>query len=269
MNDRPGASFERREVVDNYPFRPPYPAAVFDKLCALAPRPGAALDIGSGPGKISRPLTQRFAAVVAVDPSQNMIALGQTLPDGRAPNLHWVHGRAEEVSLGERRFDLTIAAASIHWMDHDRLFPHLRAHAAAGHVFAAVSGDDAFEPPWEGEWRRFLGKWVPEVTGKPFRPHRPDAIAGDFGGHLDVAGQHFFTAPVRQSVEDFIKCQHSRDTWAYSKLAARTAAFDAELAGLLEPHADAGMLTYTVRTLVSWGSIVVRQGRSTAPAPAE
>lgn len=169
MNDRPGASFEESEVVDLYPFRPPYPEAVFEKLRELATRHDAMLDIGCGPGKVSRPLAQSFAQVVAVDPSQHMIALGQSLPDGRAPNLHWVRGLAEEAPLDGWRFDLTVAAASIHWMDHDRLFPHLLAHAAPGHVFAAVSGDDAFEPPWQADWQRFLAKWVMEVTGRPFR----------------------------------------------------------------------------------------------------
>jgi len=258
MNDHPGASFEHREVVDLYPYRPPYPAAVFDKLVELAPRLQAMLDIGCGPGKVSRPLTRAFTEVVAVDPSLHMIELGQSFPDGRAPNLHWLQGRAEDERLDGWRFDLTVAAASIHWMDHARLFPRLQAHAAPGHVFAAISGDDAFEPPWEDDWRRFLGKWVPEVTGRPYEPRRPDAIAGDFHGHVEVAGREFFAAPFSQSVEDFIRCQHSRDTWAYSKLGNRTAAFDAELGQLLAPHAVAGQLSYTVRTLVTWGAIVPR-----------
>jgi len=258
MNDRLGASFEEREVVDLYPFRPPYPDAVFDKLRELAPGHDAMLDIGCGPGKVSRPLAQSFTQVVAVDPSEHMIALGQSLPDGRAANLHWVRGFAEDVPLDGWRFDLTVAAASIHWMDHGRLFPRLLAHAAPGHVFAAVSGDDAFEPPWEDDWRRFLGKWVMEVTGRTYESGRQDAIAGDFDGHVNVAGREFFTAPHSQSIEDFIRCQHSRDTWAYSKLGSRTVAFDAELAEILAPHAVAGQLSFTVRTLVSWGSIVPR-----------
>jgi len=255
MQNRPGASFELGEVVELYPFRPPYPEAVFAHLAALAPRRDAVLDIGCGPGKVSRPLTRSFASVVAVDPSQNMIALGQTLPDGRAPNLHWINGFAEDAPMDGWSFDLTVAAASIHWMQLDRLFPRLRAHAAPGHVFAAVSGDDAFEPPWDSEWKSFLAKWVMEVTGRPFEPRWPDAIAGNFGGHVDVAGREFFAAPFSQSIDDFIKCQHSRDTWAYSKLGSRTEAFDAELAALLAPHAVDGQLAYTVRTLVTWGRI--------------
>jgi 6-phosphofructokinase len=97
-----------------------------------------------------------------------------------------------------------------------------------------------------------------DVTGRPFEAGRLDAIAGDFHGHVEVTGREFFTAPFGQSVEDFIKCQHSRDTWAYSKLGDRTVAFDNELAELLGPHAVAGQLSYTVRTMVSWGSVVPR-----------
>ena len=233
--------------------------------CALAPVRenrlhcrAPLLDLGCGPGKVSRPLTQAFATVVAVDPSQNMIRQGRALPCGRAPNLRWVRGLTEDAPLDAQRFDLIVAAASIHWMKHDRLFPRLFAHASREHVFAAISGDDAFEPPWDGEWKRFLSKWVPAVTGRPFEPGRQDAIEGDFGGHVDVAGREFFAAPFSQSVDDFIKCQHSRDTWAYSRLGSRTTAFDAELAALLTPHAVDGQLAYTVRTLVTWGRIVPR-----------
>lgn len=255
MNDRPGSSFEQGEVVDLYVYRPPYPDAVFAKLLELAPRRDAVLDIGCGPGKVSRPLTRSFASVVAIDPSQKMIALGQSLPDGQALNLTWINSLAEDAPLDGRRFDLTIAAASIHWMDCDRLFRKLRSHAAPGHVFAVISGDDAFEPPWDAEWKRFLGRWVPEVTGVAFNSERQQAIWGDYRRYLDLGGSQYFTAPVEQSVADFIKCQHSRDTWAYSKLGSRTAAFDAELAEILDGHATNGRLSYTVRTLVTWGSI--------------
>jgi SAM-dependent methyltransferase len=255
MTDRPGSSFSDGEVVDLYGYRPPYPATVFEKLLELAPRHDAVLDIGCGPGKVSRPLTRSFANVVAVDPSQRMIALGRSLPDGQVPNLHWINSLAEEAPLGDWRFDLTVAAASIHWMDWELLFPKLLAHATRGHVFATISGDDAFEPPWDADWKRFLGMWVPEVTGVPFDESLREAIWGGYRRHMDVGGSQYFSAPVEQSVEDFIKCQHSRDTWAYSRLGSRTEAFDAELAELLHDHAVDGQLTYTVRTLVTWGTI--------------
>lgn len=117
MSKRPGASFEDSEVVDLYPYRPPYPESVFEKLLKLAPRPGAVLDLGCGPGKVSRPLTRSFKTVVAVDPSRNMIALGQNLPDGRAPNLVWINSLAEDarqMGAGSDRRAVRQGAAGCH-----------------------------------------------------------------------------------------------------------------------------------------------------------
>ncbi|WP_117190619.1 class I SAM-dependent methyltransferase [Rhizobium terrae] len=256
MGERPGASFEEADVVENYPYRPPYPDLLLERLVEIAPRPGSLLDLGCGPGKISRPMASRFENVVAVDPSRHMIALGQSLPGGDSPNLRWVEGFAEDFPIGEARFDLTVAAASIHWMDHSRLFPRLAAHARPGHIFAAVSGDAPFEPAWEADWFGFLGKWVPRLTGKPF-DH--DAKAGEWAGyqsHLDVeARECFLSDAIEQSIGDFIRCQHSRDTFAPHKLGSLIEAFDAELADILKPYARNGLLSFTVRSTLVWGTV--------------
>lgn len=260
MSERAGASFEEADVVENYAFRPPYPDSVFRRLVEIAPARASLLDIGCGPGKISRPLAQYFERVTAVDPSRNMIALGQSLPQGDAPNIEWIEGLAEEFPIEERRFDLTVAAASIHWMDHGRLFPRLAAHGRSGHVVAVVSGDDAFEPPWQADWFAFLGKWVLEVTGEPFDSPGKSAEWESYGEHLDIGGtEYFVSAPFEQSVAEFILCQHSRDTFAPSKLGSRVTAFGMELQEILRPHATEGRLTYRVRTKLVWGTIKTSQ----------
>lgn len=256
MNKRAGASFEEADVVENYVFRPPYPASLFQRLVEIAPARTALLDIGCGPGKISRPLARCFERVTAVDPSRAMIALGRSMPDGDAPNIEWIEGFAEDFPIEDRTFDLTVAAASIHWMDHERLFSRLAAHERPGHVVAVVSGDDAFEPPWRADWLSFLERWVLAVTGERFDPVGKPREWDRYSAHLDIKGEeHFVSAPFEQSVEDFIACQHSRDTFAPSKLGARLSDFDRELEQILQPHASAGRLTYCVRTKLLWGSI--------------
>jgi SAM-dependent methyltransferase len=256
MGGRIGASFEEREVVDNYIYRPPYPIAIFQKLLELTPTHGAMLDIGCGPGKMSRPMTRFFKSVTAVDPSSNMIALGQSLPEGRAPNLAWLHCLAEDAPLGDARFDLMVAAASIHWMDHQRLFPKLAKHTKPGHVFAVVSGDTPADPPWEEEWTTFLAKWVPMLTGAPFDPIGKRETWQSYRNYLEIGGSDdFLSAPFSQSVEDFIRCQHSRDTFTPSRLGDRKAAFDTELSNILRSHAVNGELTFLIRTQLTWGAI--------------
>lgn len=256
-NQRAGASFQDADVVENYPYRPPYPDTVFAKLLAIAPRRQNLLDLGCGPGTIARPLAGHFQQVTAVDPSAKMIALGRSLPGGDAPNIDWIEGFAEDFAIGERHFDLTVAATSIHWMDHARLFPRLAAHAAPGHRVAAISGDTPFEPDWEDDWRHFLARWVPAITGKAFdHAGRQEEMAG-YERYLDIEGREYYLSePFLQSVGDFILCQHSRDTFAPSKLGSRMAEFDAELIALLAPYANSdGDLTFSVLTKLVWGTI--------------
>ncbi|MDC9823267.1 class I SAM-dependent methyltransferase [Devosia sp. ZB163] len=251
---RKGQTFEEAGVVASYVHRPPYPSALLDRLVAIAPAHNALLDIGSGPGKISRALSPVFSSVTAVDPSANMIALGKSLP-GAGGNVVWLESLAEDAPL-EGRYDLTVAAASIHWMDHVRLFPKLQAHAAADHVFAVVSGDAPLDPPWEKDWQAFLGRWVPFLTGKSLDPARWEREGNAFRIHIVARGdEDFVSDPFVQSVEDFIACQHSRDTFAPSRLGVHSSRFDSELGEMLSPYANGGQLTFRTRSRLTWGSI--------------
>ncbi|MGR9077237.1 class I SAM-dependent methyltransferase [Rhizobium leguminosarum] len=257
MDQRGGSSFSETDVVANYRYRPPYPDAVFRKLLAIAPRSEHLLDIGCGPGKIARPLAGAFTSVTAVDPSEHMVALGRSLPGGNVGNIRWIESFAEDFPTNGGPFDLTVAAASIHWMDHSRLFPYLLANAAPGHVMAVISGDEPFEPPWQSDWHSFLGKWVPEVTGQPFDHHKKSEGTRSYQSHLNLHGSEHFVSerPFEQSVADFISCQHSRDTFAPSKLGDRIASFDAELSELLRSYSDDDQLSFIVGTRIVWGEI--------------
>ncbi|UWU26469.1 class I SAM-dependent methyltransferase [Rhizobium sp. WSM1274] len=257
MDQRRGSSFSEIDVVANYRYRPPYPDAVFRKLLAIAPRSQHLLDIGCGPGKISRPLAGAFTTVTAVDLSEQMIALGRSLPGGNALNIRWVESFGEDFPTGGESFDLTVAAASIHWMDHGRLFPHLLANATAGHVMAVISGDDPFEPPWQSDWHSFLRKWVPEVKGQPFDHDKRSEGMRSYQSYLNLCGSEQFVSerPFEPSVADFISCQHSRDTFAPSKLGDQIASFDAELSELLRSYSTDDRLSFIVRTGIVWGEI--------------
>ena len=252
---RAGASFADADVVSNYRYRPPYPEAIHEKLLAIAPKRSCLLDIGCGPGKISRPLSRHFEKVIAVDPSRHMIELGQSLEEGRARNLHWIVGFAEDADIPDRP-DLIVAAASIHWMDHKRLFARLKTYAAADHRVAVISGDAPFRPAWEADWQSFLARWVPAMTGEAFDPAGKEENWSAYKAFLDIEGsESFLSAPFEQSIEDFIGCQHSRDTFAPSRLADRMNEFDGELREMLAPYASEGKLSFVVRTKLVWGSI--------------
>jgi len=257
MTRRVGTTFEDAEVVELYLHRQPYPQALYRELARLAPAHDALLDLGCGNGKISRPLANHFKHVTAIDPSVRMIELGQSLTGGGAANIEWIEGLAEDASFRSGTYDLVVAAQSIHWMDQERLLPRLRRCVRPEHILAVVSGDHAFDPPWEDDWQKFLEKWVPKITGITLREtKRRRSSRNRYQRFVDVAGeQDLVSDPVSQSVDDFVNCQHSRDTFAFSKLGEQTEAFDSELREIVSPHAANDTLTFRVRTNLTWGQI--------------
>ncbi len=256
MQQHPGATFQEADVVGLYKYRPPYPQRLFDVIAERAPAHDAVLDVGCGPGKIARELTARFSQVTAVDPSAKMIELGRSLPSGQAENLHWVNAPVEGIAF-PMSYDVVVAANSIHWIDCGVFFPKLYRYLRPKHLFAVVSGDAPYDPPWEDDWRAFLRKWVTELTGdsldspgwtRKMNKHRP---------YLDIdAEMEFDGLPFCQSVEDFILCQHSRETFACSRLADSREAFDQELRELLSPYADEnGQITFQTKTFLTLGTV--------------
>lgn len=70
---------------------------------------------------------------------------------------------------------------------------------------------------------------------------------------LDVLGREAFTIEVRQPLETLIACQHSRATWARSKMGPLADAFDADLRAALAPWAHDGVMTFGMRASLVWG----------------
>lgn len=256
---RLGQSFEDADVADNYRFRPEYPAEVYEKLIALSPSATRALDLGCGTGKIARGLSSSFDSVTAIDASKSMLRVATELQQKGISNIRWVQGLAESTDLVGGPFDLVVAAAAIHWMDHAVLFPRLFNNVRANHVFAIVEGDGAHQPPWRSAWDEFLTKWIFQIKGESYEPDREDSDFNRFmtryRGWIDVKGEVIAEHVVTQSIDEFIRCQHSRDTFAPSKMEMHIVDFDKELRALLEPHADDESITYAVRTRVEWGAI--------------
>lgn len=257
---RSGQSFEDAEVANAYRYRPDYPRQIFEKLTALSPNHQSVLDLGCGTGKIARGLAGSFESVTALDASQEMLRIGQSLQRESTSNIRWIHGLAETARFNGKPFDLIVAAASIHWMDHSVVFPRLVSMVRACHVFAVVDGDGAFEPPWREEWDDFLRYWIPEVKGERYEPENVESAfvtqMTKYRDWVEVTNETaVMSDPVTQSVQEFVACQHSRDTFAPARLGSRLQRFDTELTALLAPYATDGSITYSVRTLLTWGSL--------------
>ncbi|MEO0544202.1 MAG: class I SAM-dependent methyltransferase [Pseudomonadota bacterium] len=244
-----GESFQASDVVEHYIHRPPYAAQIFKSIVEHAPATDRLLDLGCGEGKVARPLASVFQEVVAVDPSQNMIALGQSLAGGDQPNIQWIAATAEEAPLSGR-FDVVTFASSIHWMDPEVLFGKLRDHLTKDHILAIISGDTPHDPPWEQGWQQLLENWVPIATGRPYGSQEWRNSRDKHLTYLnEIQSYEFQSEPFRQSIDDYIACQHSRDTFAVPRLGERLAEFRKDVKHLLEPSADRnGVVEFRVKT---------------------
>ena len=122
-------------LAADYRHRPPYPAALVERLLALAGGAGARVaDLGAGTGHLAVPLARLGARVHAVEPARAMldalVAAAEGLvpapPSPRAAGLGRglpvvpVHAAAEETGLAAAAFDLVLLADALHWVDPDR-----------------------------------------------------------------------------------------------------------------------------------------------------
>jgi SAM-dependent methyltransferase len=253
-----GAHFGARSVARNYVHRPAYSPEVFEILLALLPPTcRAVLDAGCGPGKLALGLRARVDRIDAVDPSAEMIVLGRSLPGGDDPRINWIQARLEDAGLS-RPYGLITCGASVHWLDADRALSQFAAVLAPGGAFAIVEGDAAVDAPWQAAERAVYSEVIERLQGQ--RPDFPTSQALLERPLLDHPRYRRLgariTAPnrIRQSLDDYLACQHSRATFSIDHMgSALTAEFDAALRAALMPHVRDGMLDYVVQTRVEWG----------------
>ena len=110
------------EVAEEYDrHRPAYPDALIDQACeAGGLAPGAAvLEIGCGPGQLTRSLLSRGLRVTAIEPGEQLIARFDRDQLGNAGEVEFVNRRLEEASLPHAHYSAVFSASAIHWVDPD------------------------------------------------------------------------------------------------------------------------------------------------------
>src|SRR6516164_4906483 len=161
-----GTRFASHRMAANYRFRPDYSSEVYDILAGLLRgQPRAMLDAGCGPGKIVRGLVNQIDRADAVDPSESMLRIARSFPEGCDPRIRWLCARIEDAELSPP-YGLIVAGASIHWMEVDRALLRFRETQAPGAFLAVLDGDAPIDPPWEGEATGFMLDFLEKTEGE-------------------------------------------------------------------------------------------------------
>jgi SAM-dependent methyltransferase len=111
--------------------RPRYPAALFHYLALIAPNQRVAWDCATGNGQAAVGLAERFARVIATDPSAEMIAMA--IAHSRVTYRVGTYKSGIEAQTAS----LVTVAQALHWCDVDPFFAEVRRVLIPGGVFAA------------------------------------------------------------------------------------------------------------------------------------
>jgi SAM-dependent methyltransferase len=154
-------------------YRPSYPQALADML-AERTHPDVAWDIGCGSGQLSVALAERFARVIATDPSQAQLDAAVA-----HPRVEYRCSPAEASDLPDASVDLAVAAQAAHWFDWPRFVAEVGRVAKPGALVALVSYGIT---ELEGDAGRELRRYYLDDAG----PHWPKERRHVENGYRDL-----------------------------------------------------------------------------------
>ncbi len=246
-----GAQFGDESIAAAYATRPPYPHELFDVLESLLPDTRrVVLDLGCGTGDIALGLAGRVERVEAVDPSENMLAVGRARPGADHPSIHWVCASAEQFELNPP-YGLMVAGESFHWMDWEVVPGRLLAALHPEGKLALVNGRALTNVPWAAGLAELIPRFTTNLKYQAY--DLVDELHSR--GLFREEGRHVTRrATCSQSIDDYIESFHTRNGLSRERMTAAAAAeFDRELRSLLLPHSRDGRVEGDTQTSVVWG----------------
>jgi ubiquinone/menaquinone biosynthesis C-methylase UbiE len=122
---RPAESSARRygkvfdEIAAEYDrHRPAYPDELVDRACQVAGIGSGdrVLEVGCGPGQLTRSLAARGLHVTALEPGTSLMALARQNLEG-AGAVEFVNAQFEDALLPRAQFRAVFSASAFHWVD--------------------------------------------------------------------------------------------------------------------------------------------------------
>lgn len=147
-------------------FRPAYPPALLDDLAADCGLDGTGclLDLGCGTGQLAIGLRPRFASVVGLDASEEM--LDEARRQARAAGvdgIDWVAAPAEAVTPDLGRFRLVTIGRAFHWMHQVEVLRRCQAVLEPGSALAILGDGGSVwngTAPWQQATVDVVRRWL-------------------------------------------------------------------------------------------------------------
>lgn len=187
--------------------RPGYPP---EAIQWFGLRPGqTVVDLAAGTGKLTAPLLTTGASVIAVEPSEGMLAVLRR----RVPGAEAIRGTAEEIPLGDGIADALLVAQGFHWFANDVALGEIHRVLRPGGMLGLVwNRRELTDPahaalkravdPWRGDApRHWTGAWRAVIERSPLFELRAEAeLSNDHelppGGLVDRAASISFIAAL-------------------------------------------------------------------------
>jgi SAM-dependent methyltransferase len=164
VSARPGPPRVFERLAEAYRARPPYPAALVERLSELTGEGRTVVDLGAGTGLLAGPLARRGHPVLAVEPARAMLAVcvescaGLPVTPVLAP--------AESTGLGPVGAGLVLLADAVHWVRPDAAGAEARRLLAPDGA-AAVVAPEAMDTSFMRGLRSLLAAANPKSRNLP------------------------------------------------------------------------------------------------------
>ena len=251
MNESPFS-----EAAPHYKHRAPYPAAALDYVCDAVNlnSSSSVLDLGCGTGTIAIPLSRVAGHVLAVDPSPEMIAEGQTLASAASrQNIEWLCASAEEVDERCGPFELATIGQAFHWMDRDEVLRKLsRLLVPERSALVLINPgkrrpQESWEPCAHEIVERYLGKVGRHPKMSPELKHETALLRSTC---FSTFTSREFSIAFERDIAAIIGYIYSTSTTPRSAFGTRTADFEQELTAALLSMKPSGIFSEQTETEV-------------------
>lgn len=244
-------------TVDFYArYREPYPATFFKTAAERIGLRGKErlLDIACGPGLLGIGFAPYVGECTGLDPEGAMIAAAKSGAEQAGVSLRLIHGRIEDFAT-EHKFDILTIGRAIHWMERSRALEVLgRITANSGHILICGASSTKNAAPMAGVGGDAMDRSAADVWVKLYDAvRRAWALEPNKRTHL-AAKEWFEGSPFREldrievseerqvTIAELIGRALSKSSTSPAVLGERRAAFEAEIAAVLEPFAQDGVL---------------------------